>query len=165
MKKALFSFFLLFFAFPILVLAEQIDINSATLSQLDEIVHVGPTIAQRITDARPYSSVHDLSKVKGIGDGKYLQDIIDQGFACVDCTTKITQAQQTTQETANTNTTATEPMAATNEPTKEDSTETRTPLTYSTGVVLNEILPNPEGPDETNEWIVTTTTQIASIYS
>ena len=27
------------------------------------------------------------------------------------------------------------------------------PLTYSSGVVFNEILPSPEGPDETEEWI------------
>ncbi len=45
-------------------------------------------------------------------------------------------------------TTTTEPTGATNEQTKETPT-----ITYPTGVVLNEILPSPEGADEQNEWI------------
>ena len=97
MKKVFFLFLLLFFALPFFVLAEQIDINSANISQLDEIVHVGPKTAQKIVDARPYSSVGDLSRIKGIGNGKYLQDIINQGWACVNCQTTATQATQTIQ--------------------------------------------------------------------
>lgn len=36
---------------------------------------------------------------------------------------------------------------------KEEAKEVGPLITYPTGVVLNEILPNPEGPDEINEWI------------
>ena len=157
MRKILIILFL-FLICPILCLAEQIDINSATLSQLDEITHVGPKTAQKIIDGRPYSSVHDLNRVKGIGNGKYLQDVINQGFACVNCQTEITQTQRSTQETSNTNATATELNIAINEQTKESPTEKNPaevgpPPTYLSGVVINEILPSPEGPDEENEWI------------
>jgi hypothetical protein len=134
---------ILFLFLPFFVLAEQIDINSATLPQLDEIVHVGPTIAQRITDNRPYGSVQDLSRVKGIGDGKYLQDIIDQGFACVNCQTSLATEVAVIEET-----TTTEPTTAINEQAKDTS-----PVDYPTGVVINEILPSPEGADEQGEWI------------
>jgi len=57
-------------------------------------------------------------------------------------------------------TTATEPTGTTNEQTKNAIT-----INYPSGIFINEILPNPEGPDETDEWVVTTTTQIASICS
>ena len=151
MKKFLFLFILLFLALPVFVLAEQIDINSASLSQLDEIVHVGPKTAQKIIDGRPYSSVSDLSRVKGIGDGKYLQDIINQGWACVNCTTEIAQTQPVIQPIIQP-ATASEPALA-------------PAITYPSGIFINEILPNPEGPDGTEEWIVPTIQQIASVYS
>ena len=59
-----------------------VDINSASVSELDKIVWVGPATAQKIIDARPFDSVDDLVKVNGIGDAK-LSDIKDQGMACV----------------------------------------------------------------------------------
>lgn len=34
-----------------------------------------------------------------------------------------------------------------------ESTEVGSPQTYPEGIVLNELLPSPEGPDEQNEWI------------
>jgi hypothetical protein len=152
MKKVLFLFLLLFLAFPIFaclpvgkVMAEQIDINTANLSQLDEIVHVGQKTAQKIIDGRPYSSVSDLSRVKGIGSGKYLQDIINQGWACVNCQTAATQTTQTAQ-TADTN-------QATDTTNQTTTPSTKPAIIYPSGVVINEILPNPQGPDETNEWI------------
>jgi competence ComEA-like helix-hairpin-helix protein len=61
---------------------EKIDINTATLEQLDEIVGIGPTLAQRIIDGRPYSLLEDLLNVKGVGEVT-LQKIKDQGLACV----------------------------------------------------------------------------------
>lgn len=59
-----------------------IDINTAPASELEKLVGVGPTIAQRIIEARPFSSVDDLIRVKGIGE-KTLQKIKEQGLACV----------------------------------------------------------------------------------
>ncbi len=126
--------FLLFLFFPcFFVLAQQIDINTATLTQLDEITHIGPKTAQKIIDGRPYSSVSDLSRVKGIGNGKYLQDIISQGFACVNCQT----------------TTPTSAPLSTPTPSPSPSPV----LKITDNIFITEIMPSPEGPDEQNEWI------------
>ncbi|MEA3413954.1 MAG: helix-hairpin-helix domain-containing protein [Nanoarchaeota archaeon] len=61
----------------------QININTASLTELDELKGVGETIAQYIIDARPYSSVDDLinaKRIKNITLGK----IKAQGLACVE---------------------------------------------------------------------------------
>ncbi len=39
---------------------------------------------------------------------------------------------------------------------KEELEEESMPVSYPTGIVFNEILPSPEGPDAENEWIVPT---------
>jgi competence ComEA-like helix-hairpin-helix protein len=64
------------------ILADCVDINTASISELDEIKWVGPVTAENIVNSRPFESVDDLIKVSGIGDIK-LQDIKDQGLACV----------------------------------------------------------------------------------
>lgn len=61
----------------------QININTASLSGLDELAGIGPTYAQAIIDGRTYSSLDGLEKVKGIGP-KTLEKIKAQGLACVD---------------------------------------------------------------------------------
>jgi competence protein ComEA len=52
-----------------------IDLNSATLAQLDSLPGVGPVLAQRILDWRTehgrFDSVEQLRGVSGIGDSKY----------------------------------------------------------------------------------------------
>lgn len=135
-------FIILFFLLcPVLILAEeQIDINTASLQQLDEITGIGPVMAQRIIDARPFSSVDDLERVKGIGP-KTLQKIKDQGLACVGCG----QTQQPAQAVNATLLPAPPPAPAPAPPV--------TPVVYPGGVFINEILPSPEGADETEEWI------------
>lgn len=45
----------------------RININTATLAELDTLPGVGPKTAQLIVDGRPYAQVDDLLKVKGIG--------------------------------------------------------------------------------------------------
>jgi competence protein ComEA len=54
-----------------------IDVNSADLKTLETLPGIGATTAQRIIDGRPYQSVDDLGKVKGMSQKK-LAAIKDQ---------------------------------------------------------------------------------------
>ena len=54
-----------------------IDVNSASQSELESLSGVGPKTAQKIIDGRPYSSINDLTRVKGIGN-KTLNKFRDQ---------------------------------------------------------------------------------------
>jgi len=77
--------FLLFLAIPLVFSAcqeGQIDINSASLQDLDKLSGVGAVKAQAIIDSRPFNSVGDLIKVYGIGEAT-LEKIRQQGLACV----------------------------------------------------------------------------------
>ena len=59
-----------------------INLNTATLADLDTLPGVGPVLAQRILDARDaqggFKVVSDLRKVDGIGDARYeqLKDLV-----------------------------------------------------------------------------------------
>jgi competence ComEA-like helix-hairpin-helix protein len=60
----------------------QIDINSATIEELNEINGVGPATAEKIIEERPFGKLEDLDNVYGIGEKK-LADIIEKNLACV----------------------------------------------------------------------------------
>ena len=45
----------------------KVNINTASLEQLDSLSGIGPSYAQKIIEGRPYSSIEDIQKVKGIG--------------------------------------------------------------------------------------------------
>jgi competence ComEA-like helix-hairpin-helix protein len=47
---------------------QPINVNTASIEQLQNIPEVGPAIAKGIVAGRPYSKPEDLKKVKGIGD-------------------------------------------------------------------------------------------------
>ena len=62
-----------------------VDINSASVEELEQIDHVGPERAQQIVDLRPFGSLDDLDRVDGLArGGARLDDIKSQGLACVD---------------------------------------------------------------------------------
>src|SRR3989344_4337152 len=68
----------LFLLAPFVFADHNININTASLEELDALPGVGPTIAQRIIEGRPYSSVEEVSRVDGIGEpgSKSYEDIV-----------------------------------------------------------------------------------------
>jgi len=135
------SFIVFCLLFPFIIQgASSIDINTAPLEELEEIIGIGPVLAQRIIEARPFGSLDDLIKVKGIGETT-LQKIKDQGLAWVDPQEELEPKLEPEPEL--------EP-----EPKPEPKLEEEIiPINYATGIIFNEILPSPEGADAENEWI------------
>lgn len=70
-------------AVPVHVAAQdKVNINTASVEELDALPHIGPVLAQRIVDYRikqgPFGSTEGIKQVVGIGDSMFqdLQDLI-----------------------------------------------------------------------------------------
>jgi competence protein ComEC len=61
---------------------ECVDINSAPIEQLQEIIHIGPARAEELIQLRPFHTIDDLSRINGIGPAR-IQDIKNQKLACI----------------------------------------------------------------------------------
>ena len=65
--------------------SECVDVNIAEERELRQIVHIGDARAAeivRLRQLRPFRSIEDLQRVRGIGPAR-LRDIKEQGLACV----------------------------------------------------------------------------------
>ncbi|MCS6911025.1 MAG: ComEA family DNA-binding protein, partial [Anaerolineales bacterium] len=67
------------------VAGTKININTATLAELDTLPRIGPVIAQRIIDYRtangPFRRIEDIQNVRGIGPATFeqIKDLITVG--------------------------------------------------------------------------------------
>lgn len=59
-----------------------VDLNEASAEELQQIIHIGPVRAEEVIKLRPFKSVGDLNRVKGIGPAR-INDIESEGLACV----------------------------------------------------------------------------------
>lgn len=58
-----------------------VDLDTASTTELERIIHIGPARAAQIVSLRPFASVDDLLRVDGIGPSR-LRDIVEQGLVC-----------------------------------------------------------------------------------
>lgn len=84
MKKTILFFCLIILLTNISASCEdnQIDINSASKKELTKIVYIGEVRAEQLIELRPFESIDNLIKIKGIGEIT-LEKIKAQDLACV----------------------------------------------------------------------------------
>ncbi len=57
---------------------QKVNINSAPIDELDLLPGIGPAKAQAIIEGRPFKTIEDIKKVRGIKEGEFakIKDII-----------------------------------------------------------------------------------------
>jgi len=80
--------------------SNQVDVNTASLTELELLNGIGPVKGQAIIDTRPYNTLDGLINVYGIGPVT-LQKIKDQGLACIASTTPDPIPEVATEEPSN----------------------------------------------------------------
>ena len=111
-QKTPANFFLLFLFLtviawpPTLYAAELVNINTASLAELDTLPGVGPSIAQSIIDNRPYASIQEVSRASGIGEPgsssyENIKDLITVGGVVTQNQTVATSSMQTQTQSQN----------------------------------------------------------------
>lgn len=86
MIKIFVTAFVLAFTSSTLSFADlaKIDLNTATQQQLEDLPGIGPSLAKKLIEARPFKSVEDLSKVKGMGSkAEKLKALVSVGSGTV----------------------------------------------------------------------------------
>ncbi len=65
-------------AMPKTAAGQKVDINTAAKDDLDALPGIGPVKAQAIIEARPFKTIEDVMKVKGIKEGEFskIKDLI-----------------------------------------------------------------------------------------
>ncbi len=109
-QKTPINFFLLFLflsvlAGPPLYAAELVNINTASLAELETLPGVGPSIAQSIIDNRPYAAIEEVSRASGIGEPgsssyEKIKNLITVGSTSATQTTTATSSTQTQAQTS-----------------------------------------------------------------
>jgi len=58
-----------------------ININTASVDEVQNIIHIGPDRAEDLIDLRPFQSIDDLKRINGLGTAR-IADIKSEGLAC-----------------------------------------------------------------------------------
>ena len=82
----------------------QVDVNSADVKTLETLPGIGPVLAQRIIEGRPYKTLADLGKVKGLSKAKLDAIKDDVTFGSAPTPAKETAKKAKGQPTAHTTT-------------------------------------------------------------
>jgi competence ComEA-like helix-hairpin-helix protein len=63
--------------------AGQVNINTATVEELQKIVQIGAARARQLVQLRPFASLDDMVRISGINQATMVK-IKQQGLACVE---------------------------------------------------------------------------------